>query len=452
MMRDGKDAKLHRTDNGGFSLVEVIVCVALLAIISVPIMSALNTSAKLNQKAHYTQKLTNYAQEELEVIKAMSADGYETYRGVTKLREGDIAADLNAVSPAYLNAIATRDSCLAQTEIASLDAAEQERLAEPYFYRVNNLDIGSDKYAMLVTVEPAVYSMVNPDGVEYGTDINIAGMVDIRNADASLFPVLAEEINLYDKDDAGDALLKNLKEKYLVLGVGTSDTEIEKNILKALTKNALVKIDVIGSGENARTEVTATVNYTCNYGGKEIKLDYIVYSGSYKYDEASEGLKGGGSVYLFADAFEGNGVSVTDAPGNHCVNNLTVDTSGVPDDHPVEVYLIRSTPKDGETGYNFDSVTVNSLTYLGSPEMKKGEVPLAGGGKLYTNIKCARFDLTLRLDEEKKAEMRIGSGEYDARCALVTVELYKQAEDGTALPDGMSAQVSSTKIIKKAGT
>ena len=76
MARLQKMQKRKSLNNKGFSLVEVLVCIALLAVISVPIFAGIRTSAKLNFNAHNTQMLTSYAQEELEIVKALSVDAY----------------------------------------------------------------------------------------------------------------------------------------------------------------------------------------------------------------------------------------------------------------------------------------------------------------------------------------------------------------------------------------
>ena len=55
--------KLHgKMSDTGFSLIEVLVCIAIVALISVPIMAGFRASALYTNRAHSTQVVTAYAQ------------------------------------------------------------------------------------------------------------------------------------------------------------------------------------------------------------------------------------------------------------------------------------------------------------------------------------------------------------------------------------------------------
>ena len=57
-------------ENKGFTIVEVIIAVAMLAIVSIPILGSFAQSAKYNAKARNIQKATIAAQTVMEDIKA----------------------------------------------------------------------------------------------------------------------------------------------------------------------------------------------------------------------------------------------------------------------------------------------------------------------------------------------------------------------------------------------
>ena len=69
----------------GFSLVEVIIALSILAIVSVPLLSSFAQSAKTNAKAREIMNATNLAQNIVEEIKA---DGALTYTGLTDIGAG----------------------------------------------------------------------------------------------------------------------------------------------------------------------------------------------------------------------------------------------------------------------------------------------------------------------------------------------------------------------------
>ncbi|MBQ8598396.1 MAG: type II secretion system protein, partial [Lachnospiraceae bacterium] len=141
--------------NEGFSLVEVLVCIALIALICVPLFSGIRTSAILNNKAHYTQLVTAYAQEELENVKSLSVERYTapyiaggtvdgvTYTYVTSGTEWEALNDrateiMNNMSPAV-----------------SLTAEQQKSLFEPFICEKKDIEISGKKYTMHVKFMPA---------------------------------------------------------------------------------------------------------------------------------------------------------------------------------------------------------------------------------------------------------------------------------------------------------
>ena len=69
----------------GFSLVEVIIALSILAIVSVPLLSSFAQSAKTNAKAREIMNATNLAQNIVEEIKA---DGALVYTGLTDIGAG----------------------------------------------------------------------------------------------------------------------------------------------------------------------------------------------------------------------------------------------------------------------------------------------------------------------------------------------------------------------------
>ena len=74
--------------NQGFSLVEVIIAIAILAIVALPLFSSFAQSVKTNAKAREIMNATNLAQNVVEDIKA---DGALAYTGLTEIGIGAYA-------------------------------------------------------------------------------------------------------------------------------------------------------------------------------------------------------------------------------------------------------------------------------------------------------------------------------------------------------------------------
>ena len=66
-----------RLNNSGMSLVEVIVAMTIFAIVTVPVLHALTTSAVYNQKARRRQNVTALAESVMENFKGYSIDSLE---------------------------------------------------------------------------------------------------------------------------------------------------------------------------------------------------------------------------------------------------------------------------------------------------------------------------------------------------------------------------------------
>ncbi len=81
--------KRHTGNNGGFSLVELIVCIAILAVAAIPLYQSMSLSAKTNAKAQSKQNATSLAEEVMEEIKSSSIyDLKARYNGLS----GDVDA------------------------------------------------------------------------------------------------------------------------------------------------------------------------------------------------------------------------------------------------------------------------------------------------------------------------------------------------------------------------
>ncbi len=72
MLRSTADSK--KTDNAGFTLVELIICVAILAVATIPLMKSMSMSSRVNAKAQSIQNATSLGEAIMEEMKSSSID------------------------------------------------------------------------------------------------------------------------------------------------------------------------------------------------------------------------------------------------------------------------------------------------------------------------------------------------------------------------------------------
>jgi len=413
--------------NGGFSLVEVLVCIALLALTCIPLFAGIRLSATLNSKAHHTQKVTAYAQEELETIKSLSVQEY-----TKKFADGE---EEDGVSYSYvttgteLDEMKNRAQEIKNNFTMPLNITEEEKskinaMFTPFICEKKNIAIGGKKYTMHVKFMPAEYSQAD---ASTAANVNVAGFFDIAQADAVRFPVISDEVNMYD-----DICVSELLTKLEGLGEKKTDADVMGN----MKKKVVVAIDSSGTGEGADSgEVNVRCDVIYSYPASETPLtevSYCVYKASYEVYPASgtdKGKESGGNVFVFARAFRGN--------LNNCVNELSIDSNG-----DTNVYFVLGKKSESDALYNFNRITINgedySSNYNVKPGLVPGEKPIGTNGMFYCNVKenGEKFDL----DPDEKHET-IGREKYKAVGYAIEIEMFDQED-----LDKRVAHLEATKI------
>ena len=197
--------KAGKQNSGGFSLVEVLVCIAILAIISVPILAGFRTSMYYTNRAHKTQTATAYAQSVLETVKstevkefvqqienATDADGNQT---------GSVEESVDTSLQAEFNG----------------DTAYTDEFFKTIRCKQKDIDIGGKLYDMEVVFNPTGYSQKKDDPAFSNTaanDANVYAVSSVDDVNGMLFPVIADEINQYEGTGSEpSAALYNLREQ-----------------------------------------------------------------------------------------------------------------------------------------------------------------------------------------------------------------------------------------------
>lgn len=128
----------EKEENKGFTLVELLVCVAILAIISVPLLNSFFVAGKTNEKAKEIQRTTTLAQNIMETVKGQNLSQLKILFGSSNL----IGLNLNA----------PYDITNSFAEVKSEDSVNGR-----YEYCIKRVKDGIGEYDVYITLNSALY-------------------------------------------------------------------------------------------------------------------------------------------------------------------------------------------------------------------------------------------------------------------------------------------------------
>lgn len=275
-MERSSDNKSIKSDNSGLSIVEVLVAVAILAIVFVPLLKTFTQASTINSKAQKLQNVTSLAEGVMEDIKGKS---------IQELH--DLAVDDASVSFSPLD----EDGTLTKGNLKNVP---------PYIVTYEDITATQGiKYDAVVTISTDDYkntarSTERKDNKKDGnedigdvSDANIRELPQINKVDSNRNAVLSWEINKYD-----NKALENLAAEN---SVSNSDIATLKNSYKT-TAEKYINIEIKDDIETSSTKVSCEVEYkTGNAAEKSLK--YLVYTGYFVEPLVSE--PAGPNIYLF---------------------------------------------------------------------------------------------------------------------------------------------------------
>lgn len=270
-MERSSDNKSIINDNSGLSIVEVLVAVAILAIVFVPLLKTFTQASTINGRAQKLQNVTSLAEGVMEDVKGKS---------IQELH--DLAVDDPKVSFLPLD----EDGTLTKGNLKNVP---------PYTVTYENVTATQGiTYDAVVTISTDNYKSTDrSDARKAGNDIgdvsdaNIRELPQINKVDSNKNAVLSWEINKYD-----NKALENLAAEN---SVTDSDIATLKESYKK-TAEKYINIEIKEDSETSCTKVSCEVEYkTGTASGKSLK--YLVYTGYFVEPLASE--PAGPNIYLF---------------------------------------------------------------------------------------------------------------------------------------------------------
>ena len=271
-MERSSDNKSIINDNSGLSIVEVLVAVAILAIVFVPLLKTFTQASTINSKAQKLQNVTSLAEGVMEDVKGKS---------IQELH--DLAVDDPKVSFLPLD----KDGTLTKGNLNNVP---------PYTVTYENVTATQGiTYDAVVTIAADKYKNTDRrDGRKAGNDIgdvsdaNIRELPQINKVDSNKNAVLSWELNKYD-----NKALENLAAENSVSG---SDIATLKDSYKD-TAEKHINIEIKEDTDTSSTKVSCEVEYKTGKNASDKSLKYLVYTGYFVEPLASE--PAGPNIYLF---------------------------------------------------------------------------------------------------------------------------------------------------------
>ena len=265
-MERSSDNKSIINDNSGLSIVEVLVAVAILAIVFVPLLKTFTQASTINSKAQKLQNVTSLAEGVMEDVKGKS---------IQELH--DLAVERADVSFLPLD----KDGTLKKGNLNNVP---------PYTVTYENVTATQGiTYDAVVTIATENYKNKTKGADDIGdvSDANIRELPQINKVDSNRNAVLSWELNKYD-----NKALENLAAEN---SVTDSDIATLKESYKK-TAEKYINIEIKEDSETSCTKVSCEVEYkTGTASGKSLK--YLVYTGYFVEPLASE--PAGPDIYLF---------------------------------------------------------------------------------------------------------------------------------------------------------
>lgn len=276
-MERSSDNKSIINDNSGLSIVEVLVAVAILAIVFVPLLKTFTQASTINGRAQKLQNVTSLAEGVMEDVKGKS---------IQELH--DLAVEREDVSFLPLD----KDGTLTKGNLNNVP---------PYTVTYENVTATQGiTYDAVVTISTDNYKstdrsdarkankLSHNDDIGDVSDANIRELPQINKVDSNKNAVLSWELNKYDNKAIENLAAEN--------SVTDSDIATLKESYKK-TAEKYINIEIKEDTDTSSTKVSCEVEYKTGKNASDKSLKYLVYTGYFVEPLASE--PAGPNIYLF---------------------------------------------------------------------------------------------------------------------------------------------------------
>jgi prepilin-type N-terminal cleavage/methylation domain-containing protein len=383
---------MRKQDNHGFTLIEVLLSITIIAILLVSILNAFVNTAKVNAVAKQEQNATTAAQNLMESLKTMTLEGTAIEYTKSGYPEGVILSshtfdsfEIPSVETTLLSGVVTY-------------SFNPPPGRDVHSYALTDVEINGVRYDALVTLDTATYSKS-----EYVNTMNNYKMPKLLTINENIVAIIDME-NLHatsEYDAEALSYFKSFHATYINaveaqptpipshthVSDSLIDTETTKNIIMTFTKDST----------NHEIEISCHLEYTCTVDlNDDGDLDTFdsdeIYSGAYSLPtDAAEDS----NIYLFytpsafalADSTKRDTITIVNPDELTANIHIAYQTSNSITT-PLTIKKLTSTGEDTSSNVtvftNFQG-TINSTTIT--------------GGKLYddTTLACRIYKITVAI-------------------------------------------------------
>lgn len=432
-----------KNDDRGVTLVEIIVSIAILAIIVLPFLNAFVTATKTNVKAKNEMNATHLATNIMEGIEKNSmktlayqfnypsegfdvADGFNISDGssacelLKKSDKFDNVKRLEDISAEIVNKDDVITSCIHKTDAkAKIGDASlwnfRESDAHKYYFYMSGVQSGTKKYNALVTVDAKSDAESDNKVRKYNMD----EVADMSAMDAN-----------FDCMSADKYSATNIISAFNNMNPGFS---VQQSDIKRTIK---IDIEKSGAASNKATKVTVSYSYSIKNGVKKtfpdpnsaLKDDYtmVIYDNS--SDTVNHNLR---NVYLFYnpwytstgntwdtanDVIIVNNKDKVDCTVNIVKQKTISDQSELSTKESTYKAYVRVSEPGNRTGHAYTHIATNLNVNMGAPDN-----PLQPGQAIYGfNNNVIQNDVKKIVDIKNLTKSKASERLYD-----VKVDIYE---------------------------
>jgi len=212
-----KEKKVELLNNKGFTLVELLVAIVILAMVMMPISRLFITAGGINSKARREQQANITANSVLESAKAFPLT--EFYNQCKANNASSFTLIASKDNSQFSSAVFTQYD---NTNTATLATSFAES-NQTYAYRINGLLQNKSLYDAIVIFEKVPFKNVKIDNTNYISETDVSGIFSDNKLEGVYYKQYAIRVYVYEHgaDVSSEAFSKTSKGNALVMLTGS---------------------------------------------------------------------------------------------------------------------------------------------------------------------------------------------------------------------------------------
>ena len=281
MVRTWKNRQLNRrsskASNAGFSLVELLIAVTILAIIVIPLLHMFVTSTRINVKSRQMLRGTTVAQDIMEGLKAYTL---EEVKAQFTPPDGVGAGSYFYPSEGFyvVNANMIQGGVREITELEITDPTNPD--SEIYYFGIQNLKMQGSEFDALIKLDASTYTEAKVDGVGGGAPAadahdnvfngafyaELGSVAEVNGGGDET--VTATDSSYHEHKELSEAVLRDVKQQVEDSGAEFPDDITLEDIIVSRNIHVLIEDASLHDSEgNPQCKATITFTYQCTYDG-----------------------------------------------------------------------------------------------------------------------------------------------------------------------------------------